>query len=174
MNWLISLTILLSGANTMYNEKITIIDGSKKETTLEEYKGKSILLVNIATQCGYTKQLDGLEKLYSKYKDKGLVIIGIPSNDFGGQTPEQDADVKKFCKLRYGVTFPLTTKQVVKGEKKHPLIAKLITADGQSSEIGWNFEKFLVNKKGEFAGRFKSSVEPMSDELVKSIEATLK
>lgn len=173
MSWLIILTLALSGANTMYNEKITIIDGAKKETTLNEYKGKSLLIVNIATQCGYTKQLDGLEKLYAKYKDKGLVVLGIPSNDFGGQTPESDEDVKKFCKLRYGVTFPLTTKQIVKGDKKHPLVADLITADGKSAEIAWNFEKFLIDKNGKFVARFKSSVEPMSDELVKNIEKTL-
>lgn len=173
MSWIIAMTVFLSGANTMYNEKITIIDGKKKETTLGEYKGRPILLVNIATQCGYTKQLDGLEKIYAKYKDKGLVVLGIPSNDFGGQTPEQDADVKKFCKLRYGVTFPLTTKQVVKGDNKLPLIQKLITAGGSSEEISWNFEKFLINKKGELAARFKSSVEPQSAELVTAIEKAL-
>ena len=157
----------------MYTDKITIIDGEKKETTLGEYKGKPILVVNIATQCGYTKQLDGLEKIYAKYKPKGLVVLGIPSNDFGGQTPEGDADVKKFCKLRYGVTFPLTTKQVVKGDKKHPLISKLISADGKSTEIAWNFEKFLIDKNGKVVGRFSSKVEPESEELVKSIEKVL-
>lgn len=173
MHFALSLLLTLAGANTMYNEKITIIDGTKKETTLNEYKGKPILIVNIATQCGYTKQLDGLEKIYEKYKSKGLVVLGVPSNDFGGQTPEADNDVKKFCKLRYGVTFPLTTKQVVKGEGKHPLIAQLTTVDGKSQEIAWNFEKFLLDKSGKLVGRFKSSVEPQSDELVKNIEKVL-
>ncbi|MCC6137644.1 MAG: glutathione peroxidase [Bdellovibrionaceae bacterium] len=173
MNLILSLLITLSGANTMYNEKITIIDGAKKETTLNEYKGKPVLIVNIATQCGYTKQLDGLEKIYEKYKTKGLVVLGIPSNDFGGQTPEADGDVKKFCKLRYGVTFPLTTKQVVKGEGKHPLVAQLISADGKAQEIAWNFEKFLLDKNGKLVGRFKSSVEPENAEFVKSIEKVL-
>lgn len=173
MSLLLSFLITFAGANTMYNEKITIIDGAKKETTLNEYKGKPVLIVNIATQCGYTKQLDGLEKIYAKYKSKGLVVLGIPSNDFGGQTPEADGDVKKFCKLRYGVTFPLTTKQVVKGESKHPLIAQLIAADGKAQEIAWNFEKFLLDKNGKLVARYKSSVEPDNADLVKSIEKSL-
>lgn len=157
----------------MYNEKITVIDGTKKETTLNEYKGKPILIVNIATQCGYTKQLDALEKVYEKYKAKGLVVLGIPSNDFGGQTPEGDEDVKKFCKLRYGVTFPLTTKSTVKGNDKHPLIADLIAADGKKEEIAWNFEKFLLDKNGKLVGRYKSAVTPDDDQITKAIEKAL-
>lgn len=173
MNWLLSLGIIFAGAKGMYDKKITIIDGAKKETTLNEYKGKPILIVNIATQCGYTKQLDALEKVYEKYKGKGLVVLGIPSNDFGGQTPEGDEDVKKFCKLRYGVTFPLTTKQIVKGEGKHPLVQELISADGKKEEIAWNFEKFLLDKNGKLVGRYKSAVTPDSAEVTSAIEKAL-
>lgn len=157
----------------MYDQKITIIDGEKKETTLGQYKGKPVLVVNIATQCGYTKQLDGLEKIYQKYKGKGLVVLGIPSNDFMGQTPEGDDDVKKFCKLRYGVTFPLTTKQIVKGDKKHPLVAELIKSSGNANEIEWNFEKFLLDKNGKVVGRFKPAIEPESADVTKAIEKAL-
>ncbi len=158
----------------MYDKKITIIDGNTpRETTLNDYRGKALLIVNIATQCGYTQQLDTLEKLYEKYKSKGLVVLGIPSNDFGGQTPEADQDVEKFCKLRYGVTFPLTSKQTVKGGSKHPLVAELIAADGKNQEIAWNFEKFVVDKQGRLAGRFKSDVPPNSEALMGVIEEAL-
>jgi glutathione peroxidase len=162
---------LSAEASSVYSEKITLLDGSKKETTLEVYRGKPILLVNIATKCGYTKQLDGLEKLYSKYKARGLVVLGVPSNDFGGQTPENDGEVKKFCKLRYGVTFPLTSKVVVKGDAKHPLIAKLIAKDNQ--EIAWNFEKFLIDKDGSVISRYKSTVKPEDKVLSDDIEKAL-
>jgi len=174
MSWLfLFLTLFFSTAHSLYNEKITLLDQKKKETTLGEYKGRPILIVNIATRCGYTRQLEKLEKIYLKYKEKGLVVLGIPSNDFGGQTPEQDPDVKKFCKLRYGVTFPLTPKQTVKGETQLPLIQKLIAADGQNQEIAWNFEKFLISKEGQLIARFKSSIEPDSTELITAIEKSL-
>lgn len=157
----------------MYENPITIFDGTKKETTLSAYKGKPILIVNIATQCGYTKQLEALEQVYEKYRSQGLVVLGIPSNDFGGQTPENDIEVEKFCKLRYGVTFPLTTKQTVKGDGKTALIKELIAADGKNEEIAWNFEKFLLDRNGKLVGRYKSSVEPDDGQITKTIEKAL-
>jgi glutathione peroxidase len=158
-------------AQSIHTQKIKSIGG--KQMNLSEYKGKPILLVNIATKCGYTPQLNGLEKVYQKYKDQGLVVLGIPSNDFGGQTPENNEGVKKFCKLNYGVTFPLTEKAVVRGEQKHPLIASLITQSSNKKEIGWNFEKFLVNKDGKLVERFGSSTSPEDAQLAKKIEGLL-
>ncbi len=154
-----------------YDSKINSIGGQAMD--LSAYKGKPVLLVNIATQCGYTPQLKGLEGLYQKYKEKGLVVIGIPSNDFGGQTPQENKDVKKFCELNYGVTFPLTIKTVVKGQEKHPLISHLIKESGDSNDIGWNFEKFLVGKDGKVIGRFSSSVKPDDKTLEQKIMSQL-
>lgn len=139
---------------------------------LSDHNGKSLLVVNIATRCGYTGQLDDLEKLHKKYQSKGLVVIGVPSNDFGGQTPEKDQDVVKFCKLNYGVTFPLTSKVVVTGKKKTDFISHLVKSSG-GDEIGWNFEKFLFDKKGKLVKRFPSSAKPLNAELEKEIKAIL-
>jgi glutathione peroxidase len=158
-------------AGNLGTEFIQTIEGEKMN--LEKYKGQTLLVVNIATQCGYTGQLEGLEKLYQDKKSKGLVILGIPSNDFGGQTPEPEGEVKKFCSLRYGVTFPLTSKTVVKGEGKHPLIKELLAQSSDSKEIAWNFEKFLIDKNGKVVGRFASKVEPDSAQLLKAIEQIL-
>lgn len=158
---MISLIFLLNltFANTnILTTNFKSIDGQEK--SLSSYSAKAYLVVNIATQCGFTGQLDGLEKLYQKYKDKGLVIVGFPSNDFGGQTPEVEGEIKKFCKLNYGVTFPLTAKYHVKGDKISPLFKELISKSPQSKPIGWNFEKFLINSKGKVVKRYKSSVVP--------------
>ena len=145
------------------------IDG--KEKSLSSYNAKAYLVVNIATQCGFTGQLDGLEKLYQQYKEKGLVIVGFPSNDFGGQTPEAEGEIKKFCKLNYGVTFPLTAKYHVKGDNISPFFKKLISNSPSSNSIGWNFEKFLINSKGKVIKRYKSSVVPkkLSSDIEKLI-----
>ncbi len=140
---------------------------------LKQYKGQPVLMVNIATQCGYTPQLDGLEKLYNQYKAKGFVVVGVPSNDFGSQTPESNEGVKKFCLLNYGVSFPLTEKVVVKGDQKHPLIANLISQSSDKKEIGWNFEKFLIDKEGKLVERFSSSVKPEDKELTEKIASLL-
>lgn len=158
-------------AGSIHSEKINNIGG--KAMDLSEYKGKPVLLVNIATKCGYTPQLEGLEALYKKYKDQGLVVVGIPSNDFGGQTPESDEGVKQFCKLNYGVSFPLTAKTVVKGKDKHPLIQNLLEQAKDKSEIGWNFEKFLIDKDGKLVERFSSSVKPEDKQLSEKIASLL-
>ncbi len=141
---------------------------------MNDYKGKTLLVVNIATQCGYTPQLKGLEQLYQKYKSNGLEILGVPSNEFGGQTPEENTEVKKFCELNYGVTFPLTEKVMVKGEDKHPMIAELISQSSDKSEIAWNFEKFLVDSHGKLIARYSSKEKPLDSELEKTIAETLK
>lgn len=165
----------LASANatgSIYEQTVTTIEG--KKTTLAEYKGKPLLVVNIATQCGYTPQLTGLEKLYQKYKAQGLVVVGIPSNEFGGQTPEKDVDVKTFCKVHHGVTFPLMSKTKVLGEQKSPVIKWLLEQGPSQKEIGWNFEKFLVTPDGKVAARFGSSDKPESAAVTAAIEKTIK
>lgn len=140
---------------------------------LSEYKGKVVLVVNIATRCGYTGQLDGLEKIHQKFKDKGFTVLGVPSNEFGSQTPEANDEVKKFCKLKYGVNFPLTPKMLVKGPQKDPLFKWLTKSDSGEKEIGWNFEKFLVDRSGKLINRFPSGTEPEDLELIKALNTAL-
>lgn len=143
-----------------------------KEKALAEYKGKVVLVVNVASQCGYTPQYEGLEKLYEKYGEKGLVVTGFPANDFGAQEPGPDSEIATFCTSKYGVKFPMFSKITVKGSGKHPLYAFLTQAP-PAGEVKWNFEKFLVGKDGQVIGRFPSSVEPQSDTLVQAIEKAL-
>lgn len=157
-------------AKSIFDFKLIKSDG--KELNFEKFKGKTLLVVNIATKCGYTPQLDGLESIYKKYEKKGFVVIGIPSNDFGGQTPEENKDVKKFCRLKYGASFPITNKIVVKGENKNPLYTYLVSKTN-NKEIEWNFTKFLINKKGEIVKRFPSKVKPESSEITELIEKNL-
>lgn len=140
---------------------ISVKNTKGEEIKLAEFKNKALLIVNIATRCGYTGQLDDLEALYQKYKDKGLVVLGVPSNDFGSQTPENDEGVAKFCLINYGVTFPLSEKLVVKGAQKTPLFQTLVSESG-GDEVSWNFEKFLIGPDGKFVKRFKSAVKPKS------------
>lgn len=154
-----------------YSMSLNSIEG--KALSMGEYKGKVVLAVNIATRCGYTKQLSGLEMIYNEYKAKGLVVLGIPSNDFGAQTPEPEAEVKTFCQTRYGVTFPLTEKVQVKGAAKHDLAAKLLELSPTHDEIVWNFEKFLVDRSGKIVARYSSKVEPESKEIRAAIEKAL-
>lgn len=151
---------------------------SLKNMTLQTNKGKKIslknktvLIVNIATRCGYTPQLDELEKLNQKYKDKGLIVVGVPSNDFGKQTPENDAEVEKFCRLNYGVSFDLLKKQSVQGKDKTDLFKYLIEKT-TNEEISWNFEKFLIAKTGEIT-RYSSSVSPLNSKLETKIKELL-
>jgi len=156
------------------DQKATAIDG--KEVNLADYKGKVVLFVNVASKCGYTKQYTGMQALYEKYNKDGFVLIGVPSNDFGAQEKGTDEEIAKFCSSTYKVTFPMLAKQPVKGDAKSPLYAALTAADAKpkgKGEIGWNFEKILVNRKGEVVARFKSAVEPESEELTKAIKAEL-
>lgn len=168
------MTLSLHAEEKSLFEGLTLKLIKGKELNADDLKGKVVVVTNIATQCGHTGQLDELESLYQKYKDKGLVIIGVPSNDFGGQTPESDQEIAKFCKINYGVTFPLMTKQAVKGENKTALIERLIfTQSGKAQEIKWNFEKFVIGKNGQLLGRFKSDVKPMSTSVKSLIEKNL-
>lgn len=144
-------------------------DIDDKNTALSKYDGKVSLVVNTASECGYTPQYKGLEALYLKYKAKGFVVLGFPSNDFGGQEPGGNQEIKKFCEKKFKVSFPLFSKDTVTGEAKQPIYKFLTTAAPKKGEVQWNFEKFLVNRQGEVVGRFKSSVAPDSAELDQAV-----
>lgn len=156
---------------SVYSIGVTSIDGEPAE--LSRYKGKVLLVVNVASQCGYTGQYAGLQKLYTDYADKGLVVLGFPSNDFGGQEPGSEAEIKQFCSSKYGVTFPMFAKVKVVGAEKHPLYQLLSKSTG-GQDVGWNFEKFLVDRSGLVIARFNSGVKPSDTVLISAIEGALK
>ncbi len=155
------------------NFKMKSIDG--KEVDLSQYQGKVVLFVNVASQCGLTPQYAGLEKLYEKYEKEGLVIIGVPANQFGGQEPGTDAEIKEFCASKYDVKFPMMSKVVVKGDGIAPLYKYLTREAGEKfkGEIKWNFEKFLVNRQGEVVARFAPPVKPDDKKVITAIEAEI-
>lgn len=161
-------------ANSVNDFTMKDIDG--KETNLAQYRGKVLLLVNVASRCGYTPQYEGLEKVYLKYKDRGLVILGFPANNFMGQEPGTNEEIKTFCSLKYNVTFPMFSKISVKGDDIHPLYKYL--TDKQSDpqfggDVKWNFNKFLVGRDGKIIGRFEPAVKPESPEVAQAIEKAL-
>ena len=138
--------------------------------SLSDYQGKVLLVVNVASRCGFTPQYEGLQALHQKYKDKGVVVMGFPANNFGGQEPGSDAEIRTFCSRTYGVDFPMFSKISVKGADKHPLY-EYLTAGGE--EVPWNFTKFLIGKDGKVIQRFAPDVEPMAGELAAAIDAAL-
>jgi glutathione peroxidase len=149
------------------------IDG--KETSLKAYAGKVLLIVNVASKCGYTRQYAGLEKLYRDQKERGLVVLGFPSNDFGGQEPGTEAEIKEFCSSKFDVSFPLFSKVSVKGPEQHPLFAALTGPESPApGPVKWNFGKFLIGKRGEILARYDSKTEPDDDKLLAAIEDALK
>jgi glutathione peroxidase len=175
MKYIISFLLTIASATTFSSELFSVKDKTfqGKDYDFSLNKGRVTLIVNIASRCGYTPQLDGLQKLYEKYKSKNLTIIGVPSNDFGGQSPEGNVEFKKFCELNYGVKFPILRKSIIKGAQKSDLYKYLTTNSPRKGEVKWNFEKFLIDKEGNIAHRFKSSVTPDSNILIKSIENLL-
>jgi glutathione peroxidase len=151
------------------------IDG--KDTSLSAFKGKVLLVVNVASKCGFTGQYAGLQKLYETYKDRGLVVLGFPANNFGGQEPGTEAEIKGFCTATYGVTFPMFAKISVKGTGIHPLYTFLTSKESNpkfSGDISWNFNKFLIGRDGAIVGRFGSKTKPDDKELVAAVEEALK
>jgi glutathione peroxidase len=154
----------------------TLKDIDHKETNLGQYRGKVLLLVNVASRCGYTPQYEGLQKVYLKYKDRGFVILGFPANNFMGQEPGTDEEIKTFCSTKYNVTFPIFSKISVKGDDIHPLY-KFLTSKDTNPEFGgdikWNFSKFLVDKQGKIIARFEPAIKPESDQVVAAIEKAL-
>lgn len=144
------------------------------QASLEDYKGKVVMIVNVASECGYTPQYADLEKLYRLYKDKGLVVIGFPANNFGGQEPGSNEQIYKFCTSKFDVTFPMMSKISVKGSDIHPLFAYLTEGTPLKGEIKWNFEKFLLDKNGNLVARYSSATKPLDKEIVSRIEGLLK
>jgi glutathione peroxidase len=159
----------LMAASSVHEFSLTTIDG--KPAPLSAYKGKAVLLVNVASKCGYTKQYTGLQALYEKYKDKGLVIVGVPANNFGGQEPGTNEEIATFCSRDYNVTFPMMSKVSVKGDDMIPLYGYLTQNTG--GDVKWNFTKFLVDKDGKITNRFESKVTPESPEMAAAIEKAL-
>ena len=150
------------------------IKGLNNETiNLSEFKGKAVLLVNVASKCGFTKQYTGLQSLYDNYKDKGLLVIGVPSNQFGGQEPGSNTEIKDFCETNFDITFPITDKVDVKGKNAHTIYKWAKENHGNSTVPKWNFHKILINKEGKIQNTFNSFITPLSDKITKQIELVL-
>jgi glutathione peroxidase len=162
------MTLAVNADSALYD--IPLKDIAGKDTSLKAYKGKVVLIVNVASECGYTNQYAGLEAIYQKHKEAGLVVLGFPCNDFGGQEPGTAAEIKAFCSTSYGVSFPMHEKLSIKGTA-HPLYAALIAKGG---DVGWNFTKFLVSKTGEVIAKFEPDAEPEGDVLSAAIAKALK
>ena len=165
----------LSSSNKTANVgDFTVKDINLNEVKLSDYKGKVLLIVNVASKCGFTSQYEGLQKIYELYKDRGFEILGFPCNDFGGQEPGTNEEIKNFCSINYMVTFPLFDKVHVKGDEKEPLFDVLTnnSVTGKSS-IKWNFEKFIIDKEGNIVKRFRSITKPDSKKITSLIEKEL-
>jgi glutathione peroxidase len=165
----------ISAASTIHEFTLNSIDG--QPTPLAQFKGKAVLIVNVASRCGFTPQYAGLEALYQQYKDKGLVVLGFPANNFLWQEPGTNEEIKAFCSTKYRVTFPMFAKVSVKGGNQSPLYQFLTDKKANPSTggaVGWNFTKFLADRNGKVIARFGSKVAPESPELVKVIEAALR
>jgi glutathione peroxidase len=159
-------------AESLYDIPVKDIDG--KDTSLKPYAGKVILVVNVASKCGFTPQYTALESIYEKYKDQGLVVLGFPCNQFGKQEPGTDAEIKEFCSSKYSVTFPMFDKIDVNGEQRHSLYVALAGKESPfPGNIKWNFTKFLIGRDGKIIARFESPTKPDSEKVVKAVEAAL-
>ena len=150
-----------------------INDINEKTFALEQFKNKTILLVNVASNCGFTKQYSELQELYDEYNDKGLVVLGVPSNQFGGQEPGSNNEIKDFCETNFNITFPMTAKIEVKGENAHPIYLWAKENHGNSAVPKWNFHKILINKYGKIEETYSSFTKPMSKKLINKIEEIL-
>jgi len=158
----------------IYDIALHTLDG--QPTTLADYKGKAVLIVNVASKCGLTPQYTGLEKIHEQFADRGFAVLGFPCNQFGAQEPGSPEEIATFCSTTYGVTFPLYEKIDVNGEGRHRLYAELTAVndgEGKAGDIQWNFEKFLLSPEGEIVGRFRPLVEPEAPELLSAIEGVL-
>jgi glutathione peroxidase len=163
---LLAMTALVSAAD-LSGIPLKTIDG--KDASLKDYADKVVLIVNVASECGYTSQYAGMQALHQKYADKGFAVLGFPCNDFGGQEPGSEADIKQFCTSRYSVTFPMFSKVKITGDDKHPLFAGLTAG----KDVQWNFEKFLVGKDGKLIARYGSDAEPEGGEIETAVKKAL-
>ena len=150
-----------------------IKDINEENFALKNLKDKAVLLVNVASNCGFTKQYSELQELYEKYNEKGLVVLGVPSNQFGGQEPGSNNEIKDFCESNFNITFPMTTKIDVKGENAHPIYLWAKENHGNSAIPKWNFHKILINKQGIIEETYSSFTKPMSDKIIKKLEEIL-
>ncbi|MEQ1572196.1 MAG: glutathione peroxidase [Myxococcota bacterium] len=158
--------------NPLSSLPLTRLDGTPMPAS--ELVGKAVLFVNVASKCGYTPQYDGLQELYTAKKDQGLVIVGVPCNQFGAQEPGTKEEIAEFCRLNYGVTFPLLEKQDVNGANRSPLYRWLVASEpGANADVKWNFEKYLVDRSGKVVGHYSSKVAPSAGELGRAIDAAL-
>jgi len=177
MKYLIILAISLFMTNpspkTVHDFNMQNIEGD--EVSLSDYSGKVVLIVNTASKCGYTPQYEGLQELYDTYNEEGLVVLGFPANNFGGQEPGSDEEILEFCTTKFDVSFPMFSKVSVKGDDQHPLFNFLTSVENPdfTGEINWNFEKFLIDKEGKLVHRFRSKTKPMSDELTAAVKVEL-
>jgi glutathione peroxidase len=160
-----------TATGSAYDFSFTSIDG--KLMPLANWRGKVLLVVNTASFCGFTKQYAGLQALWTKYESKGLVVVGVPSNDFGGQEPKAEGEIKKFCEGAFGITFPLTDKQAVTGSSAHPFYKWAAASAGEGGAPGWNFHKYLIGKDGRLLRSFSSRMSPDSEDLTREIESAL-
>ena len=159
---------------SLYDIQLQTLSGA--DTTLADYKGKAVLVVNVASKCGLTPQYEGLENLQKRYASRGFTVLGAPCNQFGGQEPGTAEEIETFCSTTYGVTFPMLDKLEVNGENRHPLYAELTAtpdADGEAGDVQWNFEKFLLTPESTIAARFRPGTLPESDEVIGAIETQL-
>lgn len=169
----VALAVAPKSSMPIYDFKLETLDG--KPVDLAKYQGKTLLIVNTASKCGYTKQYAGLQALSQKYRAQGLEVLGFPANNFGGQEPGSNAEIGEFCQKNYGVSFDMFSKVSVKGEDQAPLFKYLTTEANpdMTGEIGWNFEKFLVSRDGQLVARYKSGVAPDAAELTQAVESQL-
>lgn len=170
---LVGINFSMNAAESVLDIPLKDIDG--KKTSLKKLKGSAYLIVNVASKCGQTPQYSGLERLHRKFKDRGLIVVGFPSNDFGEQEPGTEAEIKQFCSSRYQVTFRMFSKVKVRpGKEQHPLYSALTgKQSAKPGQVGWNFEKILVGKDGKVIARFESYVEPDEAEFVQAVEKAL-
>lgn len=162
---------LARSARSAHDFNFTSIDG--EPLPLSRFAGKAVLVVNTASLCGFTYQYEGLQALYDTYRDRGLVVLGVPSDDFGGQEPGSEAEIKQFCEVNFAIDFPLTEKQVVRGEGAHPLFRYFSLQLGADAAPRWNFHKYLITPTGAVAETWPSRVEPASPEITRAIERVL-
>ena len=160
-----------NNTETFFDLNVNSIDGDA--LNLSKLKGKTILLVNVASNCGFTKQYEDLQNLYDSYKNKGFIVIGMPSNQFGGQEPGAETEIKKFCETNFNITFQMTSKYDVKGDNAHPIYIWAKETFGKSTVPKWNFHKILINKEGKVEDTFASFTNPMSKKIINKLEEIL-
>ncbi len=160
-----------NNTETFFDLSVNSINGDV--LNLSKLKGKTILLVNVASNCGFTKQYEDLQNLYDSYKNKGLIVIGMPSNQFGGQEPGSETEIKKFCETNFNITFQMTSKHDVKGDNAHPIYIWAKETFGKSTVPKWNFHKILINKEGKVEDTFASFTNPMSKKIINKLEEIL-